>query len=224
MIELRALSKHYRQGKTTVLSDVTLSLESGSSLAILGRSGCGKTTLMNLMGLLDVPDSGSYLLDGRDVTQLSANQRASLRKTTFGFIFQHFFLLPRLSVLDNVALPLVYQGVSLAKQKVLVTELLTKVGMEDYIQAKPTELSGGQQQRVAIARALVAKPRVILADEPTGALDSSTGVLVMDLLMQLQQEMKTTVVVVTHDLQVAEYCQQKIEMQDGKMHVKDAVT
>ena len=224
MIELRKLGKHYRQGKTVVLKDVTFSLESGCSLAILGRSGCGKTTLMNLMGLLDVPDSGSHHLDGRDVSQLSANQRASLRKTTFGFIFQHFFLLPRLSVLDNVALPLVYQGMSVAKQKVLVTELLAKVGMEDYIKAKPTELSGGQQQRVAIARALVAKPRVILADEPTGALDSSTGVLVMDLLMQLQQEMKTTVVIVTHDLQVAEYCQQKIEMQDGKMHVKDAVT
>jgi putative ABC transport system ATP-binding protein len=220
MIELHHIHKQY-PNRDSVLTDVSLKVASGSCTAILGRSGCGKTTLMNLLGLLDVPDSGSYLLDGQDVSCLSAKQRSLLRRSTFGFVFQHFFLLPRMNVFHNVALPLVYQGVSVVEQKRMVDELLVKVGMQDYLLAKPNQLSGGQQQRIALARALVGRPRVLLADEPTGALDSATGDMIMNLLLQLQQESKTTVILVTHDQHVAGYSQQKIVMQDGCIQVME---
>ncbi len=197
-----------------VLKQINLSIDDGEYVAIMGTSGSGKSTLMNLIGCLDRPTSGLYLLDGRDLTTLDDDELADIRNQYIGFVFQQFNLLPRLSALENVMLPMIYADVPRAQRLKAATESLTKVGLGDRLNSRPNQLSGGQQQRVAIARALVNHPALVLADEPTGALDSKTSQEIMDLLTELNQQ-GTTIVVVTHDASVAAQTKRTIEMVDG---------
>jgi putative ABC transport system ATP-binding protein len=216
LIDLRDIVKTYHlEGiSSTVLNAVSLSVHAGDLLAIIGASGSGKSTLMNIIGLLDIADSGTYRLQNKNVAGLSEDELADLRNHKMGFVFQQFHLLPRFTAMQNVALPLTYRGESpvLIKEKVMTA--LDKVGMSRYAQHRPTQLSGGQQQRVAIARALVSDPQVILADEPTGALDSRTGQGVLDLFLNLNAE-GCTIIMVTHDEQVAAQCRRRITLADG---------
>ncbi|HAT7768620.1 TPA: ATP-binding cassette domain-containing protein [Legionella pneumophila] len=216
LIQLSDLVKTYHlEGiSTTVLKEVSLSVYAGDLLAIVGASGSGKSTLMNIIGLLDKPDTGTYTLNNRNVASLSDDEAAELRNQNIGFVFQQFNLLPRFTALQNVALPLTYRGVNPSLIKEKVEHALEKVGMRQYIRHRPTQLSGGQQQRVAIARALVTDPQVILADEPTGALDSKTGTEVMNLFLALHQEGRT-IIMVTHDEHVAAQCKRRITLADG---------
>ncbi|HAU1605815.1 TPA: ABC transporter ATP-binding protein [Legionella pneumophila] len=216
LIQLSDLVKTYHlEGiSTTVLKEVSLSVYAGDLLAIVGASGSGKSTLMNIIGLLDKPDTGTYTLNNRNVASLSDDEAAELRNQNIGFVFQQFNLLPRFTALQNVALPLTYRGVNPSLIKEKVEHALEKVGMRQYIRHRPTQLSGGQQQRVAIARALVTDPQVILADEPTGALDSKTGTEVMNLFLALHQEGRT-IIMVTHDEHVAAQCKRQITLADG---------
>lgn len=217
MIKLNNIEKSYflsgREEK--VLKGVNLSINKGEMVALMGPSGSGKSTLMNIIGLLDKPTVGEYFMQDQEMSALDKNQLAHLRNDQLGFVFQQFFLLPRLNALQNVCLPLRYRHTSNDDSAQLAREKLNSVGMGDYWHHKPTELSGGQQQRVAIARALVTNPKLILADEPTGALDSKTGQEVLDILKQLNQEQRTTILVVTHDEQVAKQCSRIIRMKDG---------
>lgn len=207
-------SYHLEGISTTVLKKVSLNVHRGDLLAIVGASGSGKSTLMNIIGLLDKADSGTYLLNNKDVASLTDDDSAILRNQQIGFVFQQFNLLPRFTAMQNVALPLTYRGESpdIMKEKVLAA--LDKVGMKNYARHRPTQLSGGQQQRVAIARALVTEPEVILADEPTGALDSKTGTEVMNLFLALHAEGRT-IIMVTHDEHIAEQCKKTITLVDG---------
>ncbi|HAT1821897.1 ABC transporter ATP-binding protein [Legionella pneumophila] len=216
LIQLSDLVKTYHlEGiSTMVLKEVSLSVYAGDLLAIVGASGSGKSTLMNIIGLLDKPDTGTYTLNNRNVASLSDDEAAELRNQNIGFVFQQFNLLPRFTALQNVALPLTYRGVNPTLIKEKVEHALEKVGMRQYIRHRPTQLSGGQQQRVAIARALVTDPQVILADEPTGALDSKTGTEVMNLFLALHQEGRT-IIMVTHDEHVAAQCKRRITLADG---------
>ncbi|MDP3269190.1 MAG: ABC transporter ATP-binding protein [Legionella sp.] len=216
LIKLTDLVKTYAlEGiSTTVLKKVSLNVNQGDLLAIVGASGSGKSTLMNIIGLLDKADSGSYFLKNKNVAGLSDDESAELRNQSIGFVFQQFNLLPRFNASQNVALPLTYRGVSPIEIKELVTEALERVGMASYARHRPTQLSGGQQQRVAIARALVTQPQVLLADEPTGALDSKTGTEVMNLFHTLHAEGRT-IIMVTHDEQVAAQCKRQITIADG---------
>lgn len=216
LIELHALQKSYTLAEQTVqvLHEVNLEVQRGEMLAILGASGSGKSTLMNIIGLLDNADSGRYLLDGEEVTLLSEDEQAQRRNRQIGFVFQQFNLLPRLSASHNVALPLHYRHLKADDVRENVYHSLCKVGMEKYSHHLPSQLSGGQQQRVAIARALVVRPAVILADEPTGALDSENGREVVRLLRHCVAGGQT-VIVVTHDLQVARQTDRLLLMQDG---------
>ena len=216
IIELKDIIKRYVLAghSTTVLKNINLRVAQGDMLAIVGASGSGKSTLMNIIGLLDQPDSGTYHLAGHSVGALSDNELAKLRNETIGFVFQQFNLLPRLNVMHNVALPLLYRGYSHAMAEPLVLSALGEVGMQAYTAHKPMQLSGGQQQRVAIARALVGKPQVILADEPTGALDSKTGAEVMDVFLSLHHQGRT-ILLITHDAQVANICPTQIALCDG---------
>ncbi|PJD96637.1 MAG: macrolide ABC transporter ATP-binding protein [Legionella sp.] len=216
LIQIDKLVKTYHlEGiSTTVLDKVSLQVNAGDLLAIVGASGSGKSTLMNIMGLLDKADSGTYRLEQRDVVQLSSDEAALLRNQHMGFVFQQFNLLPRFTALHNVALPLTYRDLTAAQIETQVMDALAKVGMAQYAHHKPTQLSGGQQQRVAIARALVTKPQVILADEPTGALDSKTGAEVMNLFLSLHAE-GCTLIMVTHDAHIAKQCQRTITLMDG---------
>lgn len=216
LIKLSDLVKIYHlEGiSTTVLKEVSLTVNEGDLLAIVGASGSGKSTLMNIIGLLDKPDSGSYTLKNRNVASLTDDQAAELRNQNIGFVFQQFNLLPRFTAMQNVGLPLTYRGVSPILIKEKVEEALKKVGMQQYMRHRPTQLSGGQQQRVAIARALVTDPQVILADEPTGALDSRTGTEVMNLFLSLHGEGRT-IIMVTHDEHVAAQCKRRITLADG---------
>jgi len=200
-----------------VLKQVDFELHAGELLAIMGASGSGKTTLMNIIGLLDRPSAGNYLLEGKEVSGLTDDARAHIRNQSIGFVFQSFFLLPRLSALQNVGLPLIYRGIHGDELIKRSSFELSKVGMSEHVEHKPNELSGGQQQRVAIARALVGSPKVILADEPTGALDSATGEEVMGLFKNLNKKDKTTIVIVTHDPLVAEQCQRIVHIKDGRV-------
>ena len=224
MIRLEDIKKHYPMGEVTVraLDGVSLEVAEGEFLAIMGSSGSGKSTLMNLLGCLDTPSSGSYSLQGKEIAHLSDDRLAEIRNREIGFVFQTFNLMPRLTALDNVELPLIYSGVSREERRRRAHEKLGMVGLEDRMHHRPSELSGGQRQRVAVARALVGHPSVILADEPTGNLDSVTSVEIMDLLTDLHRR-GHTLLVVTHDEEVAAHARRVITMRDGKIisEVKD---
>ena len=217
MIRLRDVTRAYAAGETAVraLSGVSLDIGRGEFVAIRGQSGSGKSTLMNIIGLLDRPSSGEYALGGRDVARLSEDARARLRGSAFGFVFQSYNLLPRMTALEQVELPLIYQGTPDRRRR--AAEALVRVGLRDRIAHRPTELSGGEQQRVAIARSLVVDPLVLLADEPTGALDTATGRDVMTLLTGLVEQQGLTVVLVTHEAEVAAYAGRAVRMRDGRI-------
>lgn len=218
LVEITSMCKYYTSGEAEVraLDGVDLSIERGEYLAILGPSGSGKSTLMNMLGCLDTPTRGDYHLDGSDVAKLEANQLAAIRNQNIGFVFQSFNLLEYASALDNVALPLVYAGVSAKQRKQRAAALLEQVGLGDRLDHKPNQLSGGQKQRVAIARALVNDPQIILADEPTGALDSKSGAEIEALFNQLHSEGRT-IIIVTHDNALAERTKRIITIKDGKI-------
>jgi len=199
---------------STVLKQVSLTVNEGDLLAIVGASGSGKSTLMNIIGLLDKADTGTYMLKNKNVAGLTDDEAADLRNQSIGFVFQQFNLLPRFTAMQNVALPLTYRGIGPVEIKEKVFEVLEHVGMHQYAHHRPTQLSGGQQQRVAIARALITEPQVILADEPTGALDSKTGTEVMNLFLNLHAEGRT-IIMVTHDEHVAAQCKRRITLADG---------
>ena len=216
LIELKAVCKEYRQGKAAVpvLRDINMQVEQGEYLAIMGPSGSGKTTLMKILGLLDTPTSGEYLLEGRDNTNLPDAETARIRNQSIGFVFQTFHLLPRKSALDNVMLPLIYGGVGRRERRERAAEALERVGLADRMDFKPTQLSGGQCQRVAIARAICTKPKLLLADEPTGALDTAAGAQVMDIFDQLHSE-GDTIIVITHEQEVADRTNRIYHIRDG---------
>lgn len=218
MIEFRQVSKTYAMGnaKFEALRDVNCMISENELVAIVGPSGSGKSTTMHIMGLLDSPTEGEYYLDGKATSQFNRNEQAFYRNQKIGFIFQQFFLLPRLTALDNVGLPLFYRGISKKIREMAALEMLDRVGMRSHAHHKPKELSGGQQQRVAIARALIGKPEIILADEPTGALDTKTSQVVLDLLKTFITE--ATVIIITHDLAVAGQCQRQLCMLDGRIY------
>ena len=216
ILSMKDICKDYPMGKSMlrVLKNVNLQVEEGEYLAIMGPSGSGKTTLMNLIGCLDVPTSGSYLLGERDITRCTDNQLADVRNKEIGFVFQSFNLLPKLTALDNVALPLLYGGVRKSERRERAREALETVGLSDRVDFRPDQLSGGQCQRVAIARAIVGHPRLLLADEPTGALDSVSGEQVMELFSQLH-DAGSTIIMITHDRAIAEHAAKMATIRDG---------
>ena len=216
ILQMRDICKDYPMGKTVtrVLKNVSLDVSEGDYLAIMGPSGSGKTTLMNLIGCLDVPTSGSYLLGEREITKCSGKELAEVRNKEIGFVFQSFHLLPKLTALDNVALPLLYGGVKKEERRERARAALETVGLADRIDHRPDQLSGGQCQRVAIARAIVGKPRLLLADEPTGALDSASGAQVMELFHQLHAD-GSTIIMITHDRGIAHHADTIMTIKDG---------
>ena len=218
IIDLRDIYKDYNQDNmpVPVLKDVCLQVEEGEYVAIMGPSGSGKTTLMNIVGLLDTPTKGEYYLDEKAVTNLKEKDLSKLRLNTIGFVFQNFQLMPRESALDNVSLPLIYAGLKKRERHEKAMAALEKVGLADRASFKPTQLSGGQKQRVAIARAMVNSPKLLLADEPTGALDSKSGKQIMELFRQLNDE-GVTVVMITHDRKVAEQADRIVYIIDGEL-------
>jgi putative ABC transport system ATP-binding protein len=222
MIRLEGITKVYPMGKRelTVLRGITLNIEKGELVAVMGPSGSGKTTLLNLLGCLDKPTSGSYYLEGREVSQLSSGELARIRGQKIGFIFQTFNLLSRLTALANVELGLVYAGGVDRKRAI---EALASVGLSERVNHRPIELSGGEQQRVAIARALVKNPSLFLADEPTGQLDSHSGEEIISILTSLHAEQGITLVVVTHDAYIANHCQRIIHLRDGEITAEEKV-
>lgn len=223
ILELEHVYKDYMQGKMAVhiLKDISLSIEKGEYLAIMGPSGSGKTTLMNIIGCLDKPTSGSYHLDGKDVLSYSDNELSDTRLYNIGFVFQSFHLLPKQTALENVYLPLIYAGVSKKERIERATEALERVGLGDRLYFKPTQLSGGQQQRVAIARAIVNHPTILLADEPTGALDSTSGEQIMELFQKLNDE-GITIIMITHDAEIASHAKRQAIIRDGILTGKEA--
>jgi putative ABC transport system ATP-binding protein len=222
MIRLQEITKVYPMGKRelTVLNGVNLNIGQGEMVAIMGPSGSGKSTLLNLIGCLDIPTSGSYYLEGKEVSRLGRGELARIRSQKVGFVFQTFNLLPRLSALANVELGLRYAGGSDRKRAM---EALTKVGLSDRVKHRPTELSGGEQQRVAIARALAKNPPLILADEPTGNLDSRSGEEVISILTSLHAEQGITLVMITHDVNIARHCQRIVHLKDGQVVAEETV-
>jgi putative ABC transport system ATP-binding protein len=225
LIELSDISKVYQMGQIEVhaLRGVSLQVERGEMLAIMGASGSGKSTLMNVVGCLDQPSGGTYLLDGQNVGRLNDDRLAEIRNRQIGFVFQTFNLLPRTNALQNVMLPMIYDGVGLAERRERARQALTAVGLADRLHHAPNELSGGQQQRVAIARALVNEPSILLADEPTGNLDSTSGAEVMSLLQTLHRERGITVILVTHDAEVARHTSRIIQLYDGQVTHQERV-
>jgi len=216
LIRLQHISRRYQMGTETVyaLRGVSLEIQRGEYVAIMGPSGSGKSTLMNLIGCLDTPSGGSYELNGSQVSEMNENQLAEIRNREIGFVFQTFNLLPRSDALRNVELPLVYAGISSAERRKIALETLSNVGLADRVHHKPNELSGGQRQRVAVARALVNKPSILLADEPTGNLDSKTGTEIMALFQQLADR-GNTIILVTHEEEVAMHAARIIRIRDG---------
>ncbi|HOQ10307.1 MAG TPA: ABC transporter ATP-binding protein [Syntrophomonadaceae bacterium] len=223
MIQVKDLVKIYRPELNPVhaLRGISVSIEPGEFVAIMGPSGSGKSTFMNLLGCLDTPTSGSYILDGQEVSTMTGDQLAEIRNKKIGFVFQSFNLLPRMSALRNVELPLVYAGVGKKERRQRALEALEKVGMQDRIDHRPAELSGGQNQRVAIARALVNNPAILLADEPTGNLDSRTSEEIMNIFCSLHKE-KTTIVLVTHEREIALYSSRILHFRDGLLDKEEA--
>ena len=216
MISIENMHKSYKMGENTIhaLNGVSLKIQKNDFVAIVGPSGSGKSTLMNMLGCLDIPDNGTYLLDGVKVSSLNDNRLADIRNQKIGFVFQGFNLLQKLNAIENVELPLVYRGISKKERKMLSKQALGMVGLEDRANHKPTELSGGQQQRVAIARALASSPPIILADEPTGNLDSKSGEEIMKKLQRLNEQ-GNTIILITHDNDVAKQAKRIIRIQDG---------
>jgi putative ABC transport system ATP-binding protein len=216
LIRLQKISRRYQMGAETIhaLREVTLEIQRGEYVAIMGPSGSGKSTLMNLIGCLDTPTSGRYELNGVDVSQMNDNQLAEVRNREIGFVFQTFNLLPRSNALHNVELPLIYAGVPAADRRKVALQALSDVGLADRVHHKPNELSGGQRQRVSVARALVNQPSILLADEPTGNLDSKTGAEIMDLFSQLARK-GHTLIVVTHEEDIARQARRIIRIRDG---------
>ena len=225
IVKLTDICKDYQQGvnPVRVLKNVCLTVNQGEYLAIMGPSGSGKTTLMNLIGCLDVPTSGSYELEGKDLQDLTDDQLADIRNKHIGFVFQNFHLLPKMSALDNVALPLLYAGVPLKERRRRAQEALTAVGLEDRIDFLPNQLSGGQCQRVAIARAIVTKPALLLADEPTGALHTASGQQIMDIFRQLSQD-GMTIIMITHEPAIAACADQTYHILDGFLRTPEDPT
>ena len=221
ILTLTDICKDYVQGKepVRVLKNVCLTVEKGEYIAIMGPSGSGKTTLMNLIGCLDVPTSGTYILEGEDLRDLTDDELADVRNKHIGFVFQHFHLMPRLNARDNVALPLLYAGVPLKERRQRAEEALIAVGLEDRMDFLPNQLSGGQCQRVAIARAMVGKPAILLADEPTGALDTKSGAQIMDIFRQLS-ESGMTILMITHELAVAQRADKIYHILDGQLRTE----
>jgi putative ABC transport system ATP-binding protein len=225
MIRLQGIAKEYRMGDQTVhaLQGVDLQIERNEMVAFIGASGSGKSTMMNIVGCLDQPSSGQYWLNGREVATMSGDDLARVRNREIGFIFQSFHLLPRASAIDNVAQPLIYRGVPLRERLALAAQALQRVGLGERMHHRPNELSGGQRQRVAIARALVGQPSILLADEPTGNLDSATSLDIMNLIRELH-EGGQTVVIVTHEPEIAEQCQRVVRLRDGRVMSDTRVT
>ena len=230
LIEFDSVCKYYQMGDTTVKAadHISMRIDRGEFVAIVGQSGSGKSTCMNIIGCLDVPTDGVYRLDGRDVGKMSRNELAAIRNEKLGFIFQQYNLLPKLNLLENVEVPLIYAGIPRAERHASARQVLDQVGLGDKLKNKPSQLSGGQQQRVSIARALVRNPPILLADEPTGALDSHTGREVLGMLQQLHRQ-GHTVVLITHDNSIAVQAQRIIRLEDGRIvydgdaHSPDAV-
>ncbi len=218
LLELVNISKRYKMGDIFInaLDNISLTIESGDYLAIMGPSGSGKSTLMNIIGFLDVPDAGKYIFNNQDTIGLSEKELAYIRNMQVGFIFQTFNLLPRESAVENVQLPLIYSGIPRKKRLSKATEVLENVNLKDRMKHKPSELSGGERQRVAIARALVNDPNIILADEPTGNLDSKTGNEIMAIIDNLNAQGRT-ILLVTHDQTIAEHANKKVFLKDGKI-------
>lgn len=221
LIELKNINKSYCNGdqELQVLKDISLEVEEGEFVAIMGPSGSGKSTLMNIIGCLDKASSGTYHIEGTDVSELSDNQLSDLRNQKIGFVFQNFNLMPKLTACQNVELPLTYMKIPKKERRERALEMLRLVGLEERSDFKPMELSGGQKQRVAIARALVTNPSFILGDEPTGALDTKTSVQIMDLFKQFNDEGKT-IVIITHEPEVAQLCKQTVILRDGNIESK----
>ena len=219
MIKLKNIKKTFTLGGESIkaIDDVTFNIKKGEFVSIIGPSGSGKSTLMNILGLLDVPDSGSYELDGIDVSKAKENELATIRNNKIGFIFQQFNLLGKMTALENVQIPLIYQGKSNDEAKQMAYQLLERVGLKGRENHVPNQLSGGQQQRVAIARALACNPEIILADEPTGALDSKTSVDIMNELENLNNKGQT-IIIITHDINVARRAKRIVKIADGKLY------
>ena len=223
IIDIRNMYKIYNPGENEVraLDDVSLEINQGEFIAIVGHSGSGKSTFMNMLGCLDTPDSGEYFLDGKDVANLSDNELSDIRNHKIGFIFQGFNLIPNLDALGNVELPLIYRGLGKQQRKEIAGEALSKVGLENRMDHRPNQLSGGQQQRVAVARAIAAQPPIILADEPTGNLDSKSTIEIMNILKDLHKSGRT-VIIITHDDEIANQVDRVVRIMDGKI-VSDSV-
>jgi putative ABC transport system ATP-binding protein len=218
MIELKDISKNYRMGELDIcaLDKVSLSVKQGELIAIMGPSGSGKSTLMNVLGCLDRPTSGTYTFESREISAMTDDELAHVRNAKIGFVFQSFNLLPRFTALKNVEMPLIYSGVPAKQRTERAVPVMTMVGLSDRMEHRPTELSGGQQQRVAIARALVNHPPLLLADEPTGNLDSRSGAEILNILVDLNRQ-GVTIMIVTHDHDVAARCKRIVNLKDGKV-------
>lgn len=225
ILELKGIYKDYLQGKmkVPVLKDVNFSMEEGEYVAIMGPSGSGKTTLMNIIGCLDKPTEGEFYLDGRDIRSCSENEMSDIRLHKIGFVFQRFHLLPRQSALSNVEMPLNYARVPKKERKAKALRALDRVGLSDRVNFMPNQLSGGQMQRVAIARAIVNNPKLLLADEPTGALDSKSGAQVMELFQKLNEE-GVSVLMITHDADIASHARRVVTIRDGELREREVVS
>ncbi len=223
VIDVQNLIKNYKTeaGELEVLKSLNISVSQGDFVALMGPSGSGKSTFMNILGCLDKPTSGKYILNGVDVASMDKNGLSRLRNEVIGFVFQGFNLLPRINLIDNVALPLVYAGVGKERRIQKATLALKSVGLEEFGSRLPSQISGGQQQRVAIARALINSPKLILADEPTGNLDTKTSVEIMNIFSELNQKDKITIVLVTHEHDIADFAKRQIHFRDGKVEIDE---